>query len=108
MASVKEFYKVKLLAAKDIKGKTIRGVITAVYPETMHDKERGDSTKLVVELGDGEHRIQLNKTNAIALAKMAGDDTDEWVGKTLEIKTGPTVFQGKPTEGLVLRIIAKK
>lgn len=105
MASVREFYKRKLLAAKDLGKNKVTGTITAVYPETQKGKDSDGSTKLVVELDEGETRFQMNKTNAIALAKELGDETDDWIGRRLQIGTGPTSFNGKPTIGLVAKVI---
>ena len=100
MASVKDFYKKKLLAAKDISKGMVKGTITDVYQETPKGKDADGSTKLVIELDDGEHRIQLNKTNALSLAKLMGDDTDSWIGKKVKVSTQPTTFSGQATIGL--------
>lgn len=102
MASVKDFYKRKLLAAKDLKGKTIVGKITAVNPETATGKDSDGSTKLVIELDDGEQRIQLNKTNALALSKELGDDFDTWIGKKVKVSAIDTMFNNSPVKGLAV------
>lgn len=100
MASVRDFYKVKLLAAKDLNGKPVTGIITQVYPDVNKGKDSDGSTKLVVELGEGEHRIQLNKTNALSLGKLLGDDYDTWIGRKVKVSVIDTSFSGKPCKGL--------
>lgn len=107
MASVKDFYKRKLLAAKDVGSKTIRGTITDVYPETPTGKDSDGKPKLVIELDDGESRIQLNKTNAIQLAKESGDDFDEWKGKKITVKTAPATMNGAACLTLVIHFDKK-
>jgi hypothetical protein len=100
MASIRDFYKRKLLAAKDMKGKSVVGKITSVYPETPTGKDADGKTKIVIELDDGEHRIQLNKTNALDLAKQLGDDYEQWEGKKVKVTTIKTQFAGTPCDGL--------
>jgi hypothetical protein len=45
----------------------------------------------------------LNKTNSNTLAHKLGDDTDEWVGKSVQLYSEPVYFQGKTTDGLRVR-----
>jgi hypothetical protein len=47
-------------------------------------------------------RVVLNKTNALQLAAAFGDDTDDWVGKTVEIWGEMVMFKGKATPGIRL------
>ena len=45
-------------------------------------------------------RVVLNKTNALQLAAAFGDDTDDWVGKSIEIWGEMVMFKGKATPGI--------
>lgn len=103
MASVKSFYKRKLLAAKDIAGKPFTAKITSVEPETQKADNGNEVTELVLEVDDGKHRIKLNKTNALFLAEKLGDDFDEWVGKKITVATKQTTFNNKPCLGLDIK-----
>jgi hypothetical protein len=47
-------------------------------------------------------RVVLNKTNALQLAAAFGDDTDDWVGKSIEIWGEMVMFKGKATPGIRL------
>ena len=107
MASVKDFYKRKLLAAKDLGSKAIVGVISDVYPETQKGKDADGSTKLIVEIDDGNTRIQLNKTNALQLAKELGDDFDSWKGIKVKVTTIDTVYNGNKCKGLAVHKAGK-
>lgn len=99
MASIRDFYKRKLLSAKEMK-KPIVGVITEVYPEASTGKDADGKTKIIIELDDGEQRIQLNKGNALSLAKELGDDYETWVGKKVKVTTIDTQFNNAPCKGL--------
>ena len=46
--------------------------------------------------------LVLNKVNANALTALYGDETDDWAGKSVEVFTIHTEFQGKVTQGLRL------
>ena len=51
----------------------------------------------------------LNKTNIKRIAKMYGDDTDEWIGKEITIYNDPDVeFMGEVVGGLRVRVVEKK
>lgn len=45
----------------------------------------------------------MNKTNCNALAFKFGDDTDGWIGKSVQLFSEPVYFQGKTTDGLRVR-----
>lgn len=50
----------------------------------------------------------LNKTNIKRIAKLYGDDTDEWVGKKVTIYNDPDVeFMGEIVGGLRVRLQAQ-
>lgn len=102
MASVKDFYKKKLLAAKDLGNKPIIGKITMVTPETKQNAKGVEITQLVIELDDGDYRIQLNKTNALSLGKELGDDFDTWLNKKVKITKIRTTFNNSPCDGLAV------
>lgn len=102
MASVKDFYKRKLLAAKDLKGKSITGKIIQVTPETTTGKDSDGTTKLVVELDTDDIRVQLNKTNALILCKELGEDYETWVGKKVKVSVIRTQFNNSPCDGLAV------
>ena len=102
MASIKELYKVGLLSAKRIPKTGVTGVITAAYPETIRDKKEGEKTKLVLEVNEGEYRIALNLTQAKYLAKLWGDDSDDWIGKKVKVTKGKTHFGADEVDCLLI------
>ena len=42
----------------------------------------------------------MNVTNANMIAFLHGDDTDEWIGKKIQLHTPPVAFRGKSAPGL--------
>lgn len=44
-----------------------------------------DKTKIVVAFEETDNVLVLNQTNARILAEEWGDDTDEWIGKKLQL-----------------------
>jgi hypothetical protein len=64
----------------------------------------GDDDRVVLDFSDHEKLLPLNKTNALSLADSLGDDTDDWVGKKIEVYRDKVMFQGKRTNAVRVRI----
>jgi hypothetical protein len=47
--------------------------------------------------------VVLNKSNAITLASAYGDDTDNWIGKPIEIWAENVFFRGQMVPGIKIR-----
>ena len=73
-------------------------VIRGVRVETM-----GNERKPVVHF-NGAAPLVLNVTNGSTLNAAFGNDTDDWVGRSVVIYRTTTEFQGKVTPCLRLRI----
>lgn len=66
----------------------------------------GKKMKTIITFGGNVKPMILNRGNAETLAMAYGDDSDAWVGKTVEIYVDPNVqFQGKRIGGLRVRPI---
>lgn len=72
----------------DAKGKSLTIV-------SVENEEVGDETKPVIRFEGEDKGLSLNKTNALAMVDLFGDETDEWVGKTIKIVRSSTMYQGK-------------
>ena len=107
MPSFRDLYKTPLLSAKRMTEKEIKGVITAVYPETIKGSDGKTSDRLVIEIGDAEFRLALNKGNAIRLGEKFGEEYDQWVGKKVSITKHKTQYMGSPTDGLLVTPLGK-
>jgi hypothetical protein len=67
-------------------------------------EEIGQEKKLVLYLKGKEKGIVLNKTNANTIGDFYGDDSDDWYDQPLILFSIRTEFQGKPVDGLRVRI----
>ena len=47
--------------------------------------------------------LVLNKTNAAAIAKTHGDDSDEWIGQAIELYPAVTQFNGNTVDCIRVR-----
>jgi hypothetical protein len=95
----------KFLKADDLKGRAIKVKISDAKVEPMTQDPSGDQ-KLVIYFEGKEKGMALNKTNFKVLASSFGPDTDEWLGKEIEVFSMDVEYQGKLVPGLRLRIVA--
>ena len=108
MADFRDIYKTPFLSAKTLGKKVMTVVISAVYPETVGSGDKEARDKLIIEYDDGDGRIALNKTNAVALAAAYGRDYNEWLGKKVTVKVGKTSYMGSPCDGVFVTPASKK
>ena len=80
---------------------TIREVNTSVE---MAD---GDSQPVLYFEGNKLGMVLGAKCNRIALCDALGDDSDSWVGSTVELYVVETTFKGRPCQGLRVRLPKK-
>lgn len=85
-----DLYKSRFLNAEDLGNRTIEVTIADVQEE-----EIGDKSPLVLYFKGKDKQLVLNKTNALAVIELLGDDTDDWTGKTIKLKTEGVQYQGK-------------
>lgn len=77
----------KWLKAEDLEeGATLALTIKDVVMEELGQGAKKE-TKPVVYFRDSDKGLVLNKTNGSIIAKMYGDNTDEWIGKTITLFT---------------------
>jgi hypothetical protein len=97
---ISETFRSKYLKSSDLQGRTVEAEIEQVCEEEVGEARE---KKLIVYFR-GKHRgIVLNQTNAVALQSSFGDETDSWAGKSVQIYTEPTLFQGRRVDGLRIR-----
>lgn len=94
----------KFLKAGDLKGQALKVKISGAKVEAMTQDANGDQ-KLVIYFEGKEKGMALNKTNFKALAAGFGHDSDEWIGKEIEIFSMDVEYQGNMVPGLRLRIV---
>ena len=78
----------------------VRTVILAARP---HEFEGGE-TKLVAYTDLKARGVVLNQTRLKTMIEAFGPNTDNWVGKTIILRRGRTMFKGEPTWAIYLDV----
>jgi hypothetical protein len=94
--NIRERFADSYIKADDLSS-PITAVITDVDEVTIGDDDR------VVLIFEDEKALPLNKTNALTLSDMFGDETDEWIGNTIELYRDKVMFQGKRVNAVRIR-----
>ncbi len=105
MTHFKTAFPGKYLQIADL-GTPIVGTIKTVTIETVG---AGDDAgqKPVVRFLEEEYRpLVLNLTRAAAIAAIAGDDIEHWIGIRIRISRGHTSYKGKPTPCIVVVVLS--
>lgn len=97
MANINDAFPSKYLKASDFEGDTPIVTISGIAFEEV-GKEKDVRPILYYE---GETKgIVLNKTNATNITKIYGSETDDWIGKKVQIGTAWVDFQGQSVEAI--------
>lgn len=75
---------------------TIRGI-------AVEDIGQDEQKKPVLYFVEEHRGLVLNKTNASMTAHLYGRETDQWVGKTLELHKEPVSLQGRVVDAIRVR-----
>lgn len=89
----------RYIKASDIGQGQYRLTIKNLSYEDMADGEK----KWVIYFNGTNKGLVLNRTNANALEWLYGDETDNWIGKAVEVYTEMTTYMGKAGLGVRLR-----
>jgi hypothetical protein len=103
MVRVTELYSGNFITAAELPaGRRVPAVIAAAEIEAIGQDQQN---KLVLRLKAHDGRpwprgVVLNKTNALVLAAAFGDDTTDWLGRSIEVWKEPVQFQGRMVQGI--------
>ncbi len=92
---INEAFPSKFIKAADLKGRDVTVVIASCEIETI-----GDERKLVLAFQGKDKTLVCNRTNALTVAEMYGNDTDQWVGREIVLFATKVPFQGKLTDAI--------
>jgi hypothetical protein len=97
-----EAFPSKFLRACDLNGKP---VVIEIELAPMEILGSGNDAiqKIVLHFRGGLKPLPLNKTNAYAVAKIAGNDTDEWAGTRVELYPTVTEVKGESVDCIRIR-----
>lgn len=93
MAKISDAFPSKYLAAADLNGNNVTVTISRASIEEIGqgaDKDR----KIVLSFAGKNKQFVCNKTNAKVIAGLHGDDTDDWLGKSITLCPREVEFQG--------------
>lgn len=92
------------LKTKDVT-KPVRFTISAAEVATFNEGKENEEAKIVLYAKEHEQGVVCSKDALRQLEELFGsDDTDSWVGKTVELFVDPSVkYQGKNIGGLRFR-----
>lgn len=99
MPNVNDLYPSKWLAASDLQNRTIPVVIDRLNFEDVGDGEQ----KPVLYFQGKDKGLVLNKTNAMSISQIYGEETNGWIGQTIELFPAMVMFQGRNVPAIRLR-----
>lgn len=102
---VSDAFPSNFLKAEDLDGKTVTVTISEVTLEDLGQGKKKE-TKLVAAFRGKDKKLVLNKTNSSTIAKLYGDDTDDWIGQRISIMPREVEFQGDMV--LAIRVSLQK
>ncbi|MCA1469796.1 hypothetical protein I6F09_18040 [Bradyrhizobium sp. IC3195] len=80
-------------------------VVDAPRREKIRAIEDGNFDSKVLEFESGD-LFSLNKTNARTLARAYGWESDNWIGKVVELYAGETTFEKQAQQSVLVRPIS--
>ena len=98
-----EVFPSKYLKAADLNGKPATVKISAVTYETLKSPEGREQNKTVLAFAGTSKLLPLNMTNWDSVADVAGEDTEEWPNKKIEVYPTITQMGGKTVECVRIR-----
>lgn len=101
--NINDAFSSNYIKASDLQGRDVPVVIRGVEIEPVgRDKDQ----KPVIYFRGKEKGMVLNKTNANAISKLYGADTNGWLGKSIIIYPTETEFGGETVECIRIRLKA--
>lgn len=98
MANINDAFPSKYLKA----GVDVSEPILAKMGRTEYENI-GDDRKLILHLDGMEKGLVLNKTNANSIAKLYGDETEDWRGKEIVLFETAVDFRGESVPAIRVR-----
>lgn len=92
MAKLSAVFGGDYLKAEDLQGKTVR--VTIATAEVKQFKDSG--SKVILTFQGKDKSLVCNQTNCSIIQENVGsDDTDDWIGRTIQLTVKKVEFQGK-------------
>lgn len=101
-----EAFPSKYLKAADLQNRAMTLKMARVDVEDPSGK--GEEAKPILYFQGKEKGLVLNKTNAGSITAGYGDESDDWIGKDIEIYPDTTMYQGQMVACIRVRIPVPK
>jgi hypothetical protein len=97
MATIGTMFPSKYLRAEDLpeNGYSSLTIIAVQEEEMQLDPKKTATKKWVIYFEDLEKGLVLNKTNAVTIAKLYGEETSHWTGDRVGLVVREVEFSGK-------------
>lgn len=93
----------RFIKAGEMHGKDVTLTIKTVYRDMLEGNDGIEKAQAIISLVETPREWALNKTNALRLRAMFGDDTDAWVGRRVTLFPEPD-SSGMSDSGFCLRV----
>ena len=100
-------YGSRFFSALDLGNRKIRTKTAGVRVEELQRPGGKTQKRLVLSLTTIDKEVVLNSTNKNAIVSVLGKNPADWIGAEIGLWTEPTMYAGKPTTGLRLRVLNK-
>lgn len=102
MAKLSEMFPSRYLKAADCDESDLVLTVREIKSEAVGQGKDAED-KYVLYFEETEKGLVLNKTNSNTIAKLYGDDTDDWEGKKIALFATEVEFQGVMSLGIRVR-----
>jgi hypothetical protein len=102
MPKIGDMYPSRYLKAGDFEDGDATLTIADIRQERIGQGRDADD-KWIVYFEEEEKGLVLNKTNSNSIAKLHGDDTDDWIGKEITLFATEVQFQSEMVEAIRIR-----
>ena len=99
MANINALFPTKYIKAADLNNQDVQVQITGLAIEEIEEGEN----KPVLRFAGHQQGLVLNKTNALVIAEMYGEDYDQWVGRTITLYATKCDMAGKRVDCIRVR-----
>jgi len=94
----------EFLFAHDLNGKDVTVQIEKVTAGQIQGEKGRKNKRPIVAFRGKSKRLALNKTNSKIIAKLYGNDVEQWAGKWITIYPTTTDFGGETVECIRVRV----
>ena len=102
MPRMNDLFPTNYLKAADFEDGDAILTIAGLEQQTL-GQGRDAAEKWIVYFREVDKGLVLNKTNAGTIAKLYGDDTDDWIGKKVTLYSTEVQFQSEMVEAIRIR-----